>query len=46
VAILMANVTFDLAHVSLLPRLLSLSLTVTLLDKNFPFSFLGFVDKS
>ena len=44
-AILMENVTFDLAHVFLLPRLLSLSLNVTLLDKSFPFSFRGFDDK-
>ena len=44
-AILMENVTFDLAYVSLMPRLLSLSLIVTLLDKNFPFAFLSSADK-
>ena len=44
-AILMENVTFELAGVSLLPRLLPLSMTVTLLDKKIPLAFLGFVDK-
>jgi len=44
-AILMENVTFELAGVSLLPRLLPLSMTVTLLDKKIPLAFLGFADK-
>jgi hypothetical protein len=43
-AILMANIAFDLAHISLLPRLLSLSLTFNLLD-NFSFAFLCLADK-
>jgi hypothetical protein len=45
VVILMADIPFDLAHISLLPRLLPLCLTVTLLDEDFPFAFLGFAEK-
>jgi len=43
-SILMADIAFDLAHISLLPKLLSISLAVTLLD-NFSFAFLCLVDK-
>jgi len=42
--VLMADISFDLAHISLLPRLMSLSLTVTLLD-NFSFTFHCLPDK-